>query len=109
MGKFIMVGCDLHDKSMLLKIAVDRGAPSLRSWGTDRAARQAMIEDLKRRLGQAGGARIVFGYRGDALPHRSGQPQETRGVQRSQRRHVAVTRIDDRNHRRLSRCPTKSG
>ena len=62
MGKFIMVGCDLHDKSMLLKIAVDRGAPSLRSWGTDRAARQAMIEDLKRRLGQAGGARIVFAY-----------------------------------------------
>ena len=26
MEKVMMIGCDLHDKSMLLKIAVDRGA-----------------------------------------------------------------------------------
>jgi len=62
MAKFIMVGCDLHDKSMLLKIAVDRGAPTMRSWGTDLAARKAMIADLKRRAVQAGAARIVFAY-----------------------------------------------
>ena len=62
MGKFIMVGCDLHDKSMLLKMAVDRGAPSMRSWGTDSEARQAMMADLKRRAAQVGATRIVFAY-----------------------------------------------
>ena len=62
MANCIMVGCDLHDKSMLLKVAVDRDKPCVRSWGTDRAARRAMMEDLKRRQGQVGAGRIVFGY-----------------------------------------------
>jgi len=62
MGKFIMVGCDLHDKSMLLKIAVDRGVPSMRTWGTDRGARQAMMADLRRRAAEVGATRMVFAY-----------------------------------------------
>jgi transposase len=62
MAKFIMVGCDLHDKSMLLKIALDQGKPLTRSWGTDAAARRAMIADLRRRGAQAGTTRIVFAY-----------------------------------------------
>jgi transposase len=57
-----MVGCDLHDKSMLLKIAMDRGNPVVRSWGTDVSARAAMIADLKRRAAQVGAKRIVFAY-----------------------------------------------
>ena len=43
MEKCIMVGCDLHDKTMLLKIAADRGKPLVRGWGTDASARQAMV------------------------------------------------------------------
>jgi len=62
MSKFIMVGCDLHDKSMLLKMAVDRGKASMRSWGTDLASRKAMVVDLKRRAAEAGAGRIVFAY-----------------------------------------------
>jgi len=62
MAECIMVGCDLHDKSMLLKIAVDRGAPMVRSWGTDASARVAMIADLKRRAAQGGARRILFAY-----------------------------------------------
>ena len=62
MAECIMVGCDLHDKSMLLKIAVDRGAPAVRSWGTGASAREAMIADLKRRAAQVGAKRIVFAY-----------------------------------------------
>jgi transposase len=57
-----MVGCDLHDKSMLLKIAVDREAPAVRSWGTDASAIEAMTADLKRRAQQRGARRIVFAY-----------------------------------------------
>jgi transposase len=59
MAKFIMVGCDLHDKSMLLKIVEDQGRPLVRSWGTDASARRAMAADLRRR---AGTGRIVFAY-----------------------------------------------
>jgi hypothetical protein len=31
MDKCIMIGCDLHDENMLLKVAVDRAAPEQRS------------------------------------------------------------------------------
>jgi len=57
-----MVGCDLHDKSMLLKIAADRDRPVVRSWGTDASARRAMIQDLQNRARQRGAQRIVFAY-----------------------------------------------
>lgn len=62
MADCIMVGCDLHDKSMLLKIAVDRDEPVVRSWGTSVSARQAMIADLLRRAERVGARRIVFAY-----------------------------------------------
>ncbi|MEI7903545.1 MAG: IS110 family transposase [bacterium] len=62
MAKCIMIGCDLHDKSMLLKIVSDRDKPALRSWGTDGRARRAMIADLQRRAAQAGAGRIVMAY-----------------------------------------------
>jgi len=62
MSKCIMVGCDLHDKTMLLKIAVGREKAVTRSWGTDRAARQAMMGDLLDRAQRAGADRIVFAY-----------------------------------------------
>ena len=62
MADCIMVGCDLHDKSMLLKIAEDRAKPVVRSWGTDRSAREAMMADLKRRAERAGAGRIVFAH-----------------------------------------------
>ena len=62
MTKCIMVGCDLHDKSMLLKIAADEDRPLVRSWGTDVAAREAMIRDLQSRARRLGAQRIVFAY-----------------------------------------------
>lgn len=67
MAKCIMVGCDLHDKSMLLKIAVDRGKPVTRSWQTDNWARRAMIADLQARARQAGATRTVFAYEASGL------------------------------------------
>lgn len=62
MAKCIMVGCDLHDRSMLLRIAVDRGPAVTRPWGTDLKARPAMGADLRRRAAEAGASRIVFAY-----------------------------------------------
>ena len=62
MAECIMVGCDLHDKSMLLKIGVGSAEPLVRSWGTDASARRSMIQDLLRRGEQAGASRLVFAY-----------------------------------------------
>lgn len=67
MEKFIMIGCDLHDRSMLLKMAVGREPPSKRSWSNDPSGRAAMIEDLKRRAAAAGAGRIVFAYEASGL------------------------------------------
>ena len=62
MAQCIMVGCDLHDKSMLLKIAVGRGKAITRSWGTDRSGRSKMIQNLRARAAKEGATRIVFAY-----------------------------------------------
>ena len=62
MEKYIMVGCDLHEDSMLLKIATGR-EPSIRKSFKNRAAsRKKMIDELKRRAQKAGTKRIVFAY-----------------------------------------------
>lgn len=62
MANCIMIGCDLHDKTMLLKGAVDRQEPWLKNWGTSIAARRRMIADLHRRADKAGVSRIIFAY-----------------------------------------------
>jgi transposase len=62
MRKVIMIGCDLHDESMILKIAEDRQTPEMRAVKNSASARTAMIADLRRRAKAAGGARVVFAY-----------------------------------------------
>lgn len=67
MGKCIMVGCDLHDKNMLLKIAQGRGKAVKRSYRNDASGRRAMITALKKRASAAGGAKIIFAYEASGL------------------------------------------
>ena len=62
MRKIIMIGCDLHEESMLLKVAVDRQAPETRLVKTTAAGRVGMIADLRRQADATGGARMVFVY-----------------------------------------------
>lgn len=62
MAKCIMVGCDLHDKNMLLKIAGDRGKPKKRSYQNNASGRKAMITALKKQAETAGGAKVIFAY-----------------------------------------------
>ena len=62
MRKVIMIGCDLHDKTMLLKIATGREAAETRSVKNTVAGRAKMIEELKKRAAAAGGARVLFAY-----------------------------------------------
>jgi len=62
MRKVIMIGCDLHDKAMLLKIAEGREEPETRSVKNTAAGRKTMIRDLKKRAVAASVVRIVFAY-----------------------------------------------
>ena len=62
MQNCIMTGCDLHDKTMLLKIARGRGEPEKRSFRNTLYGRAAMVKDLKRRSQAAAGAKVVFAY-----------------------------------------------
>ena len=62
MRKTIMIGCDLHDKTMLLKIAEGRTTPETHSVKNTAAGRTKMIEGLTQRAAAAGGARVLFAY-----------------------------------------------
>ena len=42
----IMVGCDLHDRNMLLKVAVGRGSPFQMSFSNTWEGRERMISRL---------------------------------------------------------------
>jgi transposase len=69
MSKVIMVGCDLHDRSMLLRYAVDTGQPQQLSFDNDAAGRRRMICQLQRLAKKHGSARIVFVYEASGLGH----------------------------------------
>ena len=60
MNKSTMIGCDLHDGSMLLKVAVDDGKPVKKSFRTARVPE--MISWLKQFAKRSGAERIVFAY-----------------------------------------------
>lgn len=62
MGKFIIVGCDLHDKNMLLKVAVDQGEPETMHVPNTVEGRQKMIHDLRQRAANHSGSQIVLAY-----------------------------------------------
>ena len=62
MAKFIMVACDLHDKTMLLKVSTGRGAAETVSVRNTPAGRQRLIAELQARAKAAGGAKIILAY-----------------------------------------------
>ena len=62
MCEFIMVGCDLHDKMMLLKSARGREAADKVAVRNTPAGRTRLIEQLHERSQAAGGARVIFAY-----------------------------------------------
>jgi transposase len=61
MCEFIMVACDLHDKTMLLKIAQGREAAEKVTLRNTSAGRRRLIEQLRERS-QTAGSRVIFAY-----------------------------------------------
>lgn len=60
MSKVTMIGCDLHDRFMLLKVAVDAGEAVKKSFATSNVSE--MIAWLKEFAEQRRSKRIVFAY-----------------------------------------------
>ena len=62
MSQVTIVGCDLHDRSMLLKFAVGRESSAEKSFANDKEGRLAMIEFLLDFSRKRKSRRIVFVY-----------------------------------------------
>lgn len=62
MRKVIMVGCDLHAKTLVLKMAVGREKPDSLTLANSAAGRAKLIELLRSKATELGGARVVFAY-----------------------------------------------
>ena len=65
MDKITMIGCDLHEKTMLLKIAVGRGDPETRLVANNRACRDRLVRDLQKGAAKLG--RVEFAYEASSL------------------------------------------
>lgn len=67
MTKNIMIGCDLHDKNMRLKIGIDCAEPITRTVLNTEGGRRSLIEELKRDALALQGANVVLAYEASGL------------------------------------------
>lgn len=67
MAKVIMIGCDLHDRSMLLRYAVGTAEPQQLTYGNDSRGRSNMVSRLKGLAKKHRSSRIVFAYEASGL------------------------------------------
>jgi len=67
MRDYIHVGADVHDRSILVKVARGSQEPEKRSFRNDPAGRVRMIRELEKRALDAKGARVVFAYEASGL------------------------------------------
>lgn len=62
MAQYIFVGCDLHDRNLVLQCAVDTEDPQRRSFHNTTAGRKALIAWLGRLKRSARATTVVFAY-----------------------------------------------
>ena len=62
MRNVIMIGCDLHDGSMLLKIAMGRQMPEMQLVKNTPRGRKSMVAYLRSSAKAADNARLIFAY-----------------------------------------------
>lgn len=67
MTQVIMIGCDLHDRTMLLRYSVGAGQPQQLTYPNDAAGRRRMISRLKSLARKNAAERIVFAYEASGL------------------------------------------
>lgn len=62
MAQYILVGCDVHDRTIVAMVAEDRGIPDRRTVVNTQEGRLELIRYAEARAGSGGGAKIVFAY-----------------------------------------------
>lgn len=62
MSQVIMIGCDLHDRSMLIRFCCGSDQPQQRAYDNDATGRRSMIRMLKAFANKHNAGRIVFVY-----------------------------------------------
>ena len=67
MRQVILVGCDLHDDSLVLQVSVGADAPVLKKYGNNPLARAIMVRELRALALKHSAERIVFAYEASAL------------------------------------------
>ena len=63
----IFVGCDLHVKTMLMRVATDAGEPETWRYANRHADRLALLKALGARARALGGARVLLAYETSSL------------------------------------------
>lgn len=67
MRQIIMVACDLHDETMVLKIATGRDEAEKLTLPNTGKGRQRLMAQLRQRARVAGGAEVIFAYEASGL------------------------------------------
>ena len=62
MDKCIMVGCDMHDKQIVVKVAEGRGPTETWVVRNDTEGRAKLLGRLRTWAEKGGGARVVMAY-----------------------------------------------
>ena len=81
MSKVIMIGCDLHDRSMLLRYAIDTNEPQQLTFKNDATDRRRMISQLKSLAKKSGVKRIVFAYEASGLGYGLADQLHAEGIE----------------------------
>jgi len=103
-GHHIFVGCDLHDRMMLLRYAVDQGKAKQRSYRNRRTCRAAMVRWLKEEARRLGDAEVYFAYEASG----AGFTVHDELVASGLRCYVlAPTKIARSPHHRRNKCDAK--
>jgi transposase len=62
MSDSIFAGCDLHEQTLVIRIALGQGLSQRKIYSNNRAGQERLIADLKKQGRREGAAGIVFGY-----------------------------------------------
>lgn len=81
MDQIIMIGCDLHDRSMLLRYSAVGGEPVQGKFSNSPEGRQQMIAAIERFARQHGAERIVFAYEASGLGYGLADLLHDRGIE----------------------------
>jgi transposase len=62
MEKYIMVACDVHDETLVMKVAEGRSKAQMRTVDNSATGREEAVRQLREQSRRSGGAKVIFAY-----------------------------------------------